>query len=708
MMDFTGTGKDLEKESRVGISRPGDGESMREIRRGPNMTVPPTPPAKDLPPPPALLRLDPSTPLGSPSEPPNRPLPPRPTAKPQITKVPQPSRSPPFKPQAPLGMNPPTRPGTAASQTTRTTISPRYPVSSKRLSWISDASKRPIKYGQGKYGRVELVPQPGDNPDDPLNWSRWRKELNFYSLLMMVAMAGVTKTMFMTVNAQLAQRYQVSYTAVAALTGVPLILSALTGMASLVASRICGKRPLYLASLLLMFIGTVWSTNVVSSYRQCMAARIFQGLGWGAFDTLVLGSIQDTYFEHERGLRIAIHSIVAITTTWGPPLIGGVASQGSAGFSLQPTILSAFFVVAVPAIALGAPETAFHRTLAFPETPATATSEFKTPLPPRPLRLLSLETVSDYVVKLKPYAYSSSADLTILLQAPRAFITPTAALLALVSVLPHASLWGVTASISLLFSPLPFALNPGLIGALFLAPFLLSAAAVALPALTPRWQTHFTPKTHMLALTAGTALAFIGILTFGLHLNDAMTPPQQPPLPPSQTTTATTPPATNNPPISVFALDYLAPRANLPALSFALGLLAAGASLLDATASPLIRASTAFTSASLAAATRSTADMSAGVACWRALAAGAFVVAVPNAVWWWDGLRVFCLGVGAVQVVVAAGVGVVWSRPFDPGFQFFAAASDFPVQPTPSLVAESRRVKRNKARLLEAYCFRRR
>lgn len=112
----------------------------------------------------------------------------------------------------------------------------------------------------------------------------------------MVTLTGVMKTVFMTASAQVAARYGVSYTAVAALTGVPLILSALTGFACLVASRIYGKRPLYLVSLLLVFIGAVWSTNVESSYAQCMAARIFQGLGWGAFDTLVLGSIQDTYF----------------------------------------------------------------------------------------------------------------------------------------------------------------------------------------------------------------------------------------------------------------------------------------------------------------------------------------------------------------------------------------------------------------------------
>lgn len=556
-------------------------------------------------------------------------------------------------------------------------------MSTKRLSWISDASKRPTKYGQGKYGRVELVPQPSGDPEDPLvcpvrprtyhndadnwkNWSRWRKELNFYSLLMMVAMAGVTKTMFMTVNAQLTQGYQVSYTAVAALTGVPLILSAFTGMACLVASRICGKRPLYLGSMLLMFIGTVWSTNVATSYGQCMAARIFQGLGWGAFDTLVLGSIQDTYFvrarhslsdltladvfqDHERGFRIAIHSIVAIATTWGPPLIGGVASQGSVGFSLQPTILSAFFVVAVPAIALGAPETAFDRTFAFPETPSTATSQFKPLLPPTPLRLLSLETVTDYVVKLKPYAYRGPANLTILLQAPRALITPTVVLLAIISFLPHASLWGLAGSLSLLFSPLPFTLSPATIGALFLGPFLLSTAATALPALLPRWQTHFTRKTHLLALAASTALAFTALLTFGLHLHDAMTPP-----------TSTSTPSPTTPPISPFAPGYLPARVSLPALSFALALLAASSALLTATSLPLIRQSTAFTAPTLPTATRTTADMAAVATCWRSLAAGVFVVGVPNAVWWWEGVRGFCVAVGGVQVVVGGVVAGGW------------------------------------------------
>lgn len=100
----------------------------------------------------------------------------------------------------------------------------------------------------------------------------------------------------------------------------------------------------------------VGSTNVARSYAQCLAARVFQELGWGAFDTLVVGSIPRhmlcmchppkchsspdplTGQEHERGIRIAIYSIVAATTTQGPPFLGQFCSQPQTGLPAQPAL----------------------------------------------------------------------------------------------------------------------------------------------------------------------------------------------------------------------------------------------------------------------------------------------------------------------------------------------------------------------------------
>jgi hypothetical protein len=104
------------------------------------------------------------------------------------------------------------------------------------------------------------------------------------------------KTAFISTNAVMAARYGRSYSAVVALTAVPLCLSSVTGMASLVAAKVWGKRPVYLASFVLIFIGTLVTMKMLDNYGGCMAGRIFQGFGWGAFDVLMLASIQETFF----------------------------------------------------------------------------------------------------------------------------------------------------------------------------------------------------------------------------------------------------------------------------------------------------------------------------------------------------------------------------------------------------------------------------
>jgi hypothetical protein len=133
---------------------------------GKSLEVPPTPPAKDmtLPPPtrPAPLHLNTdSSPASSTSDTPSRPAPRVPALRPLPLRV------------APLAMNPPTRPGTADTETSRVHFGEaahaRIIGSNKRLSWSSTATtKRTIKYGKGKFSRVELNPQPSDDPDDPL------------------------------------------------------------------------------------------------------------------------------------------------------------------------------------------------------------------------------------------------------------------------------------------------------------------------------------------------------------------------------------------------------------------------------------------------------------------------------------------------------------------------------------------------------------
>lgn len=169
------------------------------------------------------------------------------------------------------------------------------------------------KYGTGKYAGIKLEPRPSDSVQDPLvscvspfipgllvdcpqNWPRWKKELIFLSICMAGSIAGVFKTLFVSVNGVLVTQFDVSYTAAAAFTGVPILFAALSGFGATFLAQMWGKRSIYLASSLLMLAASLVNMNIEQNYAAFMATRILQGLGWGTFETLLIVSIRDIYF----------------------------------------------------------------------------------------------------------------------------------------------------------------------------------------------------------------------------------------------------------------------------------------------------------------------------------------------------------------------------------------------------------------------------
>ena len=82
-----------------------------------------------------------------------------------------------------------------------------------------------LRHGTGKDGRIVLAPQPSNDPNDPLNWPRWRKEacyivLNVCGLLC----ASVTAPMLNTSIVILAGDFDVSVPAIVVVSGGYILL----------------------------------------------------------------------------------------------------------------------------------------------------------------------------------------------------------------------------------------------------------------------------------------------------------------------------------------------------------------------------------------------------------------------------------------------------------------------------------------------------
>ncbi|RDA95069.1 hypothetical protein CP533_2110 [Ophiocordyceps camponoti-saundersi (nom. inval.)] len=491
--------------------------------------------------------------------------------------------------------------------------------SSHSLSFSSDPIKSPIiiKYGTGRHADVELIPQPSDAQDDPLNWPLWRKHLNLASLLVSVVLVGGMKTAMLPTTAHKHL----------SLTSVPLALAAVSGVASCVAANRVGKRPLYLASALVALIGCVWSAAAGDNdhgFASSMGARVLQGLGWGAFDTLLLGSIQDTYFvrnsfpplcplffmhlslsasnnikEHERNLPVTLYNILTTASTWATPLLSGLTS------SLTPTnpsaapfrLLSALHLLSLPLLFLASPETVFDRSDSAPIPSAAPTNYLD--------KVLRLRRPSSTTP-------SASSPKSLQLQALRALVAPSTCLVSALSAIPCAALWGLSAVGAVVVAPQPLSLSPVSIGALLAGPWLLSTAVVGgLACFYRGFHDRFNRRASCVVVAVGAFLVIVGILSFGLGLENFMIKSSK----------------ASPPYFTPSAARQLSP----PLLALQLGILASGLHVLDTATRPFLARSASFTSPTVAAAHRSIGDMHAAVVAVRSLAAALGIAALTVA-----------------------------------------------------------------------------
>ena len=354
--------------------------------------------------------------------------------------------------------------------------------------------------------------------------------------------------------------------------------------------------------------------------------------------------------EHERNIRVTLYNILNIAATWGSPLIGGVASQNYGNFTIQFRIISGLFALALPLMLLAAPETAFDRSRA--AAAATPVSGFTLSGTWQPWSIryrLTKTSITKYLNQMRPRSFHTPITKSTVLQIPRAIVAPSTILVFLLSCVPFCALWGYSSSVSLFFTPKPLSTSPTVVGTLMAGPLVLPILVITSFALYRGVNLQFTRLTNCLIICGGSSLALLGILSFGLGLNNFMSPGY---------TTATSPNSDSRT-WHFFKTDG-ADQLSLPLVSFQIGILAAGSTVLDAATRPSLARSASFTSSNMSIALRSISDMHAGIVVLRNFAIGIFTVVVPvvSSSSSAGGLKAVAIGLGVTQSVVATAIVV--------------------------------------------------
>ncbi|KAJ6020843.1 Major facilitator superfamily domain general substrate transporter, partial [Penicillium herquei] len=217
-----------------------------------------------------------------------------------------------------------------------------------------------LKYDRTTAVPTILVPQPSDDPNDPLNWPLWRRDL-ILGIISFVTILCTTLSSIMAANTvKIAEYEKITFTDAALLTGYHLCGVGVAGLLIVPSARVWGKRHLFIMGHVLMIISCAWAGGSGHNHKSLLWARIFQGVALAPFEALVNACVGDLYFVHERGKRMAVSNVSLFGAAFLTPVFVGKITK-SLGWQWSFYFVAIFLAAALPFMIMFVPETAFRR-----------------------------------------------------------------------------------------------------------------------------------------------------------------------------------------------------------------------------------------------------------------------------------------------------------------------------------------------------------
>ncbi|PYH74128.1 MFS general substrate transporter [Aspergillus vadensis CBS 113365] len=167
---------------------------------------------------------------------------------------------------------------------------------------------------------IILVPQPSDDPEDPLNWSTFTKHAALVVLAFESFLVKFSATLIAPDALELSREFGVSKTTATYIGSVPSILNAITSFFWIPLSHRIGRRPVLLIGNLIALLSAIGVARS-ETYAQALACRMVMNLGGSVGLSIGPAAISDMFFLHEKGSRMGINSILLVIS----PYVGGVA-----------------------------------------------------------------------------------------------------------------------------------------------------------------------------------------------------------------------------------------------------------------------------------------------------------------------------------------------------------------------------------------------
>lgn len=174
-----------------------------------------------------------------------------------------------------------------------------------------------------------LVPEPSDQPDDPLNWSTTWKAIVIINQAIFVFISILTPLAIAPLTPIFIQEFHKTLPQVNMLFGAAAMALGYANFIIVPFSNIFGRRPAILICGLICILANIWQARV-TSYPSFIAARVIGGLGAAANESIMPMVVSDVMFLHQRGLWMGLYFwAYFIGVNIGPIISGNIAAHVS-------------------------------------------------------------------------------------------------------------------------------------------------------------------------------------------------------------------------------------------------------------------------------------------------------------------------------------------------------------------------------------------
>lgn len=173
---------------------------------------------------------------------------------------------------------------------------------------------------------LRLVPQPSNNVHDPLNWSLSWKLITAGSQLLYVWVLVSSALSLAPLFPYLGQEFRLDQQQLSLLTGLNVITLGFANILLVPISNIFGRRATSIVAGIFCILTNVWEA-LATSHRSLLAARACNGIVAATSETIMVQTIADMFFLHERGFWMGTYFIFYFSGAFLGPIMAGSIGQ---------------------------------------------------------------------------------------------------------------------------------------------------------------------------------------------------------------------------------------------------------------------------------------------------------------------------------------------------------------------------------------------